>query len=296
LRSEAVALLGAAGESRKYYDGEWIVFADCVLCFATIGHRRDDSSFDSPASFAWATCRPCNLHPDPDFWFLPPEAVDYHEDQTPIWLFARLAGWEKYICLGRLSPCFQAGHWDGVYDGMFDLSPEVPDSLWPAFRGVSPDAPDRADPEVALRALNSQSSFPERFAALQGLVEYWHGPIIADDAYSDDEIDGIAVPLALHRWYGWAGRRESILSVHNQFFAPQHLCEIDGKLVFQMENQGVYLWGTLVAGDDPPVFVRENRPDAPWQAEDMSVTEFLIDACLESVRLTEGRTMLPPLV
>jgi hypothetical protein len=34
------------------------------------------------------------------------------------------------------------------------------------------------------------------------------------------------------------------------------LRNINGRLFFYVENQGVYQWSTLSAGDDPPVFGR----------------------------------------
>ncbi len=51
------------------------------------------------------------------------------------------------------------------------------------------------------------------------------------------------------------------------------------RLLFYLENQGVYSWSTLVSGDDPPVFGRYERSD-PWEAEGITLSEHLILACL----------------
>jgi hypothetical protein len=50
--------------------------------------------------------------------------------------------------------------------------------------------------------------------------------------------------------------------------------------VFYVENQGVYVWSTLPEGEDPPVWGRFNEPGEPWTEEGMTLSEFLIQACL----------------
>jgi hypothetical protein len=53
-----------------------------------------------------------------------------------------------------------------------------------------------------------------------------------------------------------------------------------GKAVFYCENQGVYLWATMLEGDDPPVWGMLNEQDIPWTEEGMTLSAFLIQACL----------------
>jgi hypothetical protein len=56
------------------------------------------------------------------------------------------------------------------------------------------------------------------------------------------------------------------------------------KLAFYGENQGVFVWATEPAGDDPPVWVRLAEAGAPWRRESPSLSAFLIQlAILEAV-------------
>src|SRR5206468_2654566 len=99
--------------------------------------------------------------------------------------------------------------------------------------------------------------------------------------YTDDELRGIALPKPLRWWYRLVGHRES--SICNQIFlqAPSELRpDADGRVVFYVENQGVYLWSIMLEGDDPPVWSRFQQPGVPWTQEGMSLSEFLIGACL----------------
>jgi hypothetical protein len=54
---------------------------------------------------------------------------------------------------------------------------------------------------------------------------------------------------------------------------------VNDRLLFYVENQGVYQWSTLQHGDDPPVFGRyEGR--GRWAKEPVTLSEHLILMCL----------------
>ena len=89
------------------------------------------------------------------------------------------------------------------------------------------------------------------------------------------------MPSVLKRWYGWAGRRKEIMSGQNFLKEPQGLKLLDdGRLLFYVENQGVYLWSTSADGTDPPVYGRFNEEGIPWTEEGVTFSEFLIGVCL----------------
>lgn len=138
----------------------------------------------------------------------------------------------------------------------------------------------------ALDRLRSPTTVEDRFAILQQLVRFWHGPIEPEDGMSEPELAGAPLPLPLRRWYRWAGNRSEVMSGQNILFKPRderrkyyELAVEDGRLCFYAENQGVYRWSTLPYGDDPPVFGRYESTD-PWERENVTLSEHLILACL----------------
>ena len=63
-----------------------------------------------------------------------------------------------------------------------------------------------------------------------------------------------------------------------------------GRLLFYVENQGVYQWSTLLEGDDPPVFGRyEGR--GRWAKEGVTLSEHLILMCLFEAVMCHAVTM-----
>lgn len=135
--------------------------------------------------------------------------------------------------------------------------------------------------DQSLHCLDPRATAEQRLAVLQQVVEYWHGPLRPDDGFSEQDLKNIPIPTPLHRWFRLGGRRTSILSGQNKLFGPSELeLDPDGRILFYVENQGVYIWSTTVEGDDPQVWGRFNEADASWTEEGMTLSEFLIGACL----------------
>ena len=133
----------------------------------------------------------------------------------------------------------------------------------------------------ALHRLGRHSTVDQRLAVLRQLIEYWDGPIGPASGYSAEELKGIQMPLPLRWWFKTAGHRQGLMSGQNLLLAPDELrLDDDGRLLFYIENQGVYLWSTTLIGDDPPVWGRVNEGHIPWSVEGMTLSEFLIGACL----------------
>src|SRR5262249_32455136 len=102
----------------------------------------------------------------------------------------------------------------------------------------------------------------------------------------DAEMTSQPLPLPLRWWYRFAGKRTEIMSGQNILFVPRDfqnrhrmLQIVNDRLLFYVENQGVYQWSTLTEGDDPPVFGRfEGR--GRWAKERVTLSEHLILMCL----------------
>jgi hypothetical protein len=133
----------------------------------------------------------------------------------------------------------------------------------------------------ALDQLRGPTTVHERLAILQKLVEFWHGPIRPEDGMSDAEMTSLPMPLPLRFWYRWAGKRDDMVRqnwilVPRDFEHRYRMLRVEhGRLIFYVENQGVYEWATLQHGDAPPVFGRlEGR--GRWANERITLSEHLI--------------------
>jgi hypothetical protein len=145
---------------------------------------------------------------------------------------------------------------------------------------------DCASVDLALDRLRQPTTVHDRLSILEQLVNYWHGPIRPEDGMTDAEIGGLPLPMPLHWWYRWAGKRSEILGRQNRLLVPRdfehryNMLRINnGRLCFYDENQGVYQWSTLRTGDDPPVFGRYEGKGR-WGDERTRLSEHLILACL----------------
>jgi hypothetical protein len=145
---------------------------------------------------------------------------------------------------------------------------------------------DVAALDQALDRLRRPTTVHDHLIILRRLVEFWHGPIRPEDGMTDAEMTSQPLPLPLHWWYRFAGKRSEIMSGQNILFVPRDfqnkyrmLRVMNGRLFFYVENQGVYQWSTLLEGDDPPVFGRyEGR--GRWAREGVTLSEHLILMCL----------------
>lgn len=132
----------------------------------------------------------------------------------------------------------------------------------------------------ALSRLTQPLTVGARLGILQDVAEYWNGPISGEDGIPEKELQYVAAPLPLRWWYLLAGRRPEFIGYQNHLCPPEKLkASDDGRVSFYWENQGVYEWATLIDGDDPPVWGRFNHVST-WTDEGLSLSEFLIGACL----------------
>ena len=114
--------------------------------------------------------------------------------------------------------------------------------------------------------------------SLERFLVRWYGP--PDQAAARPPNGPIAVPCPLQDYYELTSRWSRPLAVQNHLLGPDEVQVQDGKLVFWVENQGVWVWACDRAGDDPLVFDRENEPGAPWQPTGAALSEFLLQVAV----------------
>jgi len=281
-RQQAISFFGHLNEAKVLCDGQWLVLPNAVVCLSTVGEPPGVSHFHPASRFHWVADKPYEASDD-QWAFLPLETRAGRKEDRPMFLFVRAAASDRFTYVGQLAPAHswgvRAGHTFGF--GNFDLSPTLPSRVWETLGGPHPGDPDTFDLDQALHGLAQTQCVHERLAILRRLADYWHGPIGAGEGFPEEELRGRTMPYPLRCWYQQAGRHESIMSGQNKFFGPDEL-ELDqeGRLLFYVENQGVYLWCTTMDGDDPPVWGKFNEAGIPWTEEGMKLSEFLIGACM----------------
>jgi hypothetical protein len=281
-RQQALSLFGRLHEAKALCEGQWLILPTAIVCLTTVGKPPRESHFHRASRFRWIADRP-HQAADDEWAFLPLEVRAGRKDHRPVYLFVRAPAAQRFTYVGQLAPAHTWGvtrrHDSGF--GEFDLSPTLPSQVWQKLGGPSPGDLDAFALDRSLQSLDRAQSVHDRLAILRRLAEYWHGPIGPGEGFSEEELRRKSVPFPLRWWYQLAGRHESILSGQNKLLEPDELkLDQDGRLLFYVENQGVYLWSTTLHGDDPPVFGKFNEAAIPWTQEGMALSEFLIGACL----------------
>jgi len=157
------------------------------------------------------------------------------------------------------------------------LAEPLEDARW---RELVADAerPPAPAPEELIAALRPKCTTGERLAALRAFAVRWFG--CEPDAPPLATIAPVPEPLrVLHDLAG-----DRTICAQNRLVGARELVADDGKVIFYVENQGVCVWATEAAGDDPPVYVRSESASAPWTLESETLSSFLIElAILEAV-------------
>jgi hypothetical protein len=141
-----------------------------------------------------------------------------------------------------------------------------------------------------------------RMTGLERFLERYLGPRRPEFGASEDEMQSIAMPGPLRRFYAFAGRwpgHNPRSPFVNRFCAQDTLARcvakeyapglklMDGLLVFVWENQGVWVAATEPTGDDPPVWVTEEcshrRERRVWRRLEQPLSHFLVSFVLQEV-------------
>jgi hypothetical protein len=86
-------------------------------------------------------------------------------------------------------------------------------------------------------------------------LESWRAKEV--EGYGAEQLEHVALPSELQRYYRVAGH----LPTWNLHLVPPEEIVVDdhGRVVFIVEEQGVYSFATQPAGDDPPVWLYEDQ-------------------------------------
>jgi hypothetical protein len=90
----------------------------------------------------------------------------------------------------------------------------------------------------------------------------------------------LRLPQPLRDWYAATSRYTKPVTFHNTVPDPDDVKEIDGKLVFWVENQEVYEWGCDPEGADPLVYERAAVDGEPWHPTGVRLSAFLVTAAV----------------
>src|SRR5215470_13514893 len=158
-----------------------------------------------------------------------------------------------------------------------------------------------------MEQLISDSTTDARMSGLESFLERYLGPRRPEFGASADELRSIEMPAPLHRFFSFAGRwpgHNPQTPFVNRFCIQDSLCLIakkqgtqdrwlpmlqyvDNRLVFVWENQGVWVAATEPAGDDPPVWITEDRlnreTQRAWRRLKKPLSHFLVSFVLQEV-------------
>jgi hypothetical protein len=80
----------------------------------------------------------------------------------------------------------------------------------------------------------------------------------------------------LHDWFATISRWSRPVTFQNEVLHAADRWTEDGKTVFWVENQGVWLWAYEHGSDDPIVYDREAEDDEPWRSSNVSLSAFML--------------------
>jgi hypothetical protein len=108
--------------------------------------------------------------------------------------------------------------------------------------------------------------------SLERFLSRWYGP--PERPPVAVATDGNGVPGPLRDWFELTSRWSTPVTAQNRVLRQPRI--EDGKLVFWVENQGVWVWATTADGADPEVYDRENVAGAVWQPTGARLSTFLL--------------------
>ncbi|HSI33480.1 MAG TPA: hypothetical protein VK986_07810 [Tepidisphaeraceae bacterium] len=146
------------------------------------------------------------------------------------------------------------------------------------------------------------STTDARLAGLERFIESYLGPRRPEYGATEADVGSVAMPAPLQRFFRFAGRwpghnpltpyvnrfciQDTLAGIVGKAYAPA-LREMDGRVVFVWENQGVWVAATERAGDDPPVWISEDcshrEARQVWRQLDNPLSHFLVSFALQEL-------------
>ncbi|GAB2846641.1 hypothetical protein GCM10027176_57910 [Actinoallomurus bryophytorum] len=108
--------------------------------------------------------------------------------------------------------------------------------------------------------------------ALELFLTAWYGE---PDREPEVSASGIGPP-PLRGFFEVTSRWSRPLTTHNHVLTPERVRAEDGRRVFCVENQSVWVWGMEEAGEDPAVYDRLNEAGEEWLPTGVPLSTFLL--------------------
>ena len=151
--------------------------------------------------------------------------------------------------------------------------------------GVLRQRPRVAHPLVDISSLNKLpvtdfgEQYRQAFASLGRPLRRRDGTPQKELLAAEKQL-GLRVPAALREYFRVAGRADDMNCAHERLLRPADWSIESRKLVFMVENQGVFPYGIPAGprplGDDPPVFVGEDDEPERWYKINGRCSDFLL--------------------
>lgn len=225
----------------------WWISKDALVCFAVVARDYEVpglSHFTTARRFEWASPVPGSS--------LPIELQAFKNGDRSLHVFVGRAADDAFTYIGESEPSY-SGTIATWWSADFVLKRSVPVEILVRL-GTLPPIESTEALEALLLSFDTLAPV-DRLATIRAFVEYWWGPLRAEDGVPASELAGRELPDPL-RWYlSIAGRRTDVF-VQNRLLGLDQLTLKDDRLVFSYENQGVWEAATATLGEDPPVWAR----------------------------------------
>lgn len=127
--------------------------------------------------------------------------------------------------------------------------------------------------------------------SVEEFLTRWYGP---PDQAATEVRTGHHAAQPLIDWFATTTQWTQRVACQNTMVPPEDVTIEDGKAIFWIENQAVWVWGYDPGDDDLAVYDRINVAGKPWNSSGMRLSTFLVQATVfEAVLCTEHNGSAP---